>query len=245
MADTALAERLSARLPSGENRRSFLKKVAVVTGAVLADPAGLLLKPALAHHQNCTGYGKPCGGNFNCSKPDGSSCSSFTHHYNNNYRGGCFDGWTAFCCQLENGSNSACPPGTFVAGWWHAATASAFCGGNDRYIIDCNSTCHSGASCDCTGQTTFRNGKWCGDASCTYGCIDQNCKCVDGQCNKRRTACNWFRYGNCNQDRDCSGPVVCRLSRCTKPYNEFDCTTTTELSSTTACHTANCLNDEC
>ena len=29
----------------------------------------------------------------------------------------CTDGYTEFCCTINNGIN-ACPPGTFVAGWW-------------------------------------------------------------------------------------------------------------------------------
>ena len=50
----------------------------------------------------------------------------------------CADGYTEFCCTINNGIN-ACPPGTFVAGWWRA-DYSSFCNGT-RYYMDCNESC--------------------------------------------------------------------------------------------------------
>ncbi len=47
----------------------------------------------------------------------------------------CTDGYTEFCCTINNGLN-VCPPGTFVAGWWRA-DYSSFCNGT-RYYMDCN-----------------------------------------------------------------------------------------------------------
>ena len=35
----------------------------------------------------------------------------------------CTDGYTEFCCTINDGIN-ACPPGTFVAGWWRADYSS-------------------------------------------------------------------------------------------------------------------------
>ena len=102
--------------------------------------------------------------------------------------GTCSDGWTAFCCTINNGSNT-CPPDSFVAGWWKADNA-AYCCGSARYIIDCNATCPTRCSCRCSG---------------------------DG-CDGRRTCCNQFRYGQCHQEIACYGPVVCRVATCTPPW---------------------------
>jgi hypothetical protein len=243
-------ERAGNLVAKNSDRRSFLKKAAVLGAALAANPAGIFERTAYAAG-DCTQYNKPCGGDWNCNKPAGSTCSDFTDPDRANGKGGCFDSWTGFCCQMNDGSNSGCPTGTFVAGWWLAATNSSFCGGDKRYIIDCNSRCHSSGNCDqCTGQVSHKNGRFCGNTSgndpCHEGCIDHSCKCVGDDCSKRRVACNWFRYGNCNQDVDCSGPVVCRLTRCTKPWVEFDCLQNVfELSPSTACHTAICLNDSC
>jgi hypothetical protein len=68
---------------------------------------------------------------------------------------------------------------------------------------------------------------------------------VDGDCAKRRTACNWFRYGNCNHDRDCSGPVVCRVSKCTPPWELYQCNQNSEYAIQTACHRALCSGSQC
>src|SRR5262249_54532709 len=63
--------------------------------------------------------------------------------------GTCSDGWTAFCCTINNGANS-CPSDSFVGGWWKADNA-AFCCGAARYIIDCNASCPTTCACRCTG----------------------------------------------------------------------------------------------
>src|SRR5690606_36576424 len=63
--------------------------------------------------------------------------------------GTCSDGWTAFCCTINYGSNT-CPPGIFIAGWWKANNA-AYCCGSARYIIVCNATCPTQCSCRCAG----------------------------------------------------------------------------------------------
>ena len=36
----------------------------------------------------------------------------------------CTDGYTEFCCTINNGIN-ACPPGSFAGGWWRAMASSA------------------------------------------------------------------------------------------------------------------------
>lgn len=128
--------------------------------------------------------------------------------------GTCSDGWTAFCCTINNGSNS-CPPATFVAGWWKA-DGSAYCSGGPRYIIDCNATCPT---------------------QCT-------CRCAGAACDGRRTCCNQFRYGQCNQQISCYGPVACRVAICITPWT-YDpaCSTHTLTDNRTADHGAACLTD--
>ncbi|HEX7134124.1 MAG TPA: DUF4214 domain-containing protein [Iamia sp.] len=129
--------------------------------------------------------------------------------------GTCSDGWTAFCCTINNGSNS-CPPATFVAGWWKA-DGSAYCGGGPRYIIDCNATCPTQCSCRCSGAA----------------------------CDGRRTCCNQFRYGQCNQQISCYGPVACRVAICITPWT-YDpaCSTRTLTDNRTADHGAACLTNQ-
>jgi len=130
--------------------------------------------------------------------------------------GTCTDGWTAFCCTINQGSNS-CPDGSFVAGWWKADNA-AFCCGSARYIIDCNATCPTSCSCRCSGAS----------------------------CDGRRTCCNQFRYGQCHQEIACYGPVVCRVATCTPPWQyDASCTSTSATDNNTVTHGAPCLADEC
>ncbi len=130
--------------------------------------------------------------------------------------GSCTDGWTAFCCTINNGSNS-CPPGSFVAGWWKADNA-AYCCGSARYIIDCNATCPTQCSCRCAG----------------------------GSCDGRRTCCAQFRYGQCHTEIACYGPVVCRVATCTVPWKyDPSCTTTSRTDNRTVDHGAPCLSTDC
>ena len=130
--------------------------------------------------------------------------------------GTCSDGWTAFCCTINGGRNS-CPPNTFVAGWWKADNA-AYCCGSARYIIDCNATCPTQCSCRCSGAS----------------------------CDGRRTCCNQFRYGQCNQQISCYGPVACRVAICITPW-AYDraCSTHTLTDNRTSTHGASCLSNEC
>ncbi len=131
--------------------------------------------------------------------------------------GGCTDGWTAFCCSINAGRNS-CPAGSFVAGWWKADNA-AYCCGSARYILDCNATCPTQCSCRCTS----------GDS-----------------CDRRRTCCAQFRYGQCNQQIACYGPVVCRVATCVPPWQyDTNCTTASATDNRTRDHGANCLNETC
>ena len=128
--------------------------------------------------------------------------------------GTCGDGWTAFCCTINGGRNT-CPPGSFIAGWWKADNA-AYCCGAARYIIDCNATCPTQCSCRCSGAS----------------------------CDGRKTCCNQFRYGQCNTQISCYGPVVCRVATCTPPWRyDPSCTTSSATDNRTRDHGAPCLPD--
>ncbi len=139
----------------------------------------------------------------------------------------CGSGWTAFCCTVNGGQNS-CPPGSAPAGWWKADNSS-FCHSGPRYYIDCNASC---GSCGCGGS-----------GLCAPGCVSCNCHCASGTCDERFTCCNEFRYGQCNQQLACVGPIVCRVVTCVAPW-EFDatCTTTSATANATALHDAPCLH---
>ncbi len=181
----ALAGRSSAREKPGTSRRGFLGGAALVGAAMAVDPWGFLVRPAHA-------YDAVCG-----------------------LDPGCNDGYSAFCCTINNGVNS-CPPNSFIGGWWKADNSS-FCGGAARYYVDCNA---------------YRDGAW-------------QCRCAEGSCDQRRVACNQFRYGQCSLGVPMSntGPVVCRLVSCVPPWEQFvgTCTTTSATDNRTASHSAPCV----
>lgn len=143
----------------------------------------------------------------------------------------CSSGWTVFCCTINNGTN-ACPDGTVTAGWWKA-DQNSFCGGSARYYVDCNAEC---GSCGC-GPSGI----------CGSTCWNCQCRCNDDPttCDHRRVCCNEFRYGNCNQDIACVGPVVCRVVSCVPPWKwEPGCTTVSATANQTGLHTAPCLTEK-
>ncbi|MEW6155324.1 MAG: RICIN domain-containing protein [Actinomycetota bacterium] len=183
-----LVEKGSALLGSRTSRRNFLVRSAVVGSALAVAPVRFLTRPGTAYAAICHCAGTDC------------DCGS-----------ACCDGYTDFCCSVNNGENS-CPPGSFPAGWWRA-DGSMFCNG-PRYYVDCNVSC---------GNTSF------------------SCECGRGDCNNRRAACNQFRYGNCHREIECFGPIVCRVVTCTPPYQLYSgCDQTTLWDNSTANHTANC-----
>ena len=139
----------------------------------------------------------------------------------------CCDGYTEFCCTL-NGKN-ACPPGTVTAGWWKV-DGSNFCGGAARYYLDCNAQC-GGCSCGANGI-------------CSGACSGTGCGCARGSCGNRKAGCTRFRYGQCNQNIRCVGPIVCRVVTCTPPWN-FDpaCGTSSRTDNATRNHARPCLNE--
>ncbi len=144
----------------------------------------------------------------------------------------CCKSYTAFCCTIY-GAN-ACPPGTVTAGWWKA-DGSGFCDvdgvAKPRYYIDCH-----GDSCTCS----------CGPSgTCSPTCSFCNCECANKDCDNRKTCCIRFRYGQCNQQMPCLGPIVCRVVTCTPPW-EVDptCTKRVLTDNVTRFHDAPCLHSD-
>lgn len=163
-------------------RRRFLYRLAVVGSAMAVDPLKFITRPTPA-------YASVCGSGNNCG-----------------------DGWSVFCCAVNNGANT-CPDGSFVAGWWKV-DASAFCLGSPRYYIDCNRL--PGASC--------------------------NCRCNSTGCDNRRVCCNVFRYGQCNTQIGGVTEVVCRLITCTPPWKwDPNCGRTVRTDNETRSHSSKCL----
>lgn len=133
----------------------------------------------------------------------------------------CTDGYTEFCCTINQGIN-ACPPNSFWGGWWRA-DYSSFCNGT-RYYIDCMQYC-------CGPKTGFQ--EFCA------GC--EECRCGGG-CDSRRVYCNYFRYGQCHTDITSTGPIACRVVTCVPPYiADPACSTATLVDNSTAEHTSPCI----
>jgi hypothetical protein len=133
----------------------------------------------------------------------------------------CCDGYTEFCCAIY-GENS-CPPDTLLAGWWKVDNSS-YCNGAARYYMDCNKespACQCGSAGVCRGS-------------------DTTCQCRS--CGNRKDGCTVFRYGNCNNQVACVGPIMCRVVTCTKPWElEPSCTTVARTDNNTRYHHRACL----
>ncbi len=138
----------------------------------------------------------------------------------------CCAGFTEFCCSVNGGYNY-CPTNTVMGGWWKADNSS-YCGG-PRYYMDCNATCQCSTGCG--------NG-W---GFCEPGCDGAACGCGPNGCDSYVTGCFQFRYGQCNQQVDCMGRIVCRVVACVPPW-EIDptCTTTNAQDNSTAEQNAAC-----
>lgn len=131
----------------------------------------------------------------------------------------CLDGYTAFCCEIEQGMNR-CPAGSYVAGWWKCTNyqGGGLCHDEGvRYYIDCNRI---------PGHV-FGGG----------------CQCAGGDCHRRRVDCNHFRYGQCNTQVNGRTEVVCRLIICQNPASVpgMNCNRTEMVDDNTCTHEAGCL----
>jgi hypothetical protein len=183
------------------SRRGFLARATITATALSVAPVDLVLRPGSAYSQVCQ-----CVPGTNCS------CGDL-----------CCDGYTQFCCTINNGVN-ACPPGSFSGGWWKA-DGSAYCAG-PRYYIDCQAECQT---CGCGG------GNFC------PGCDGLTCECALGNCANRHVGCTEFRYGQCHQEIACSGRIACRVVSCTPPWVlDPTCSTVAQTDESTANHFAPC-----
>lgn len=136
-------------------------------------------------------------------------------------------GYTQFCC-TTTGVNT-CPPGTAIAGWWRAED-TGYCSGGSRYYMDCNATSCGG--CDCGGSGT-----------CSPSCAGTACRCANDDCGNWKVGCTQFRYGQCNQDIKCMGPIQCRVITCVPPWEwDSSCTRTDAVDPNTRAHDAPCLH---
>jgi hypothetical protein len=188
-----LVSRASGLLEKRSSRRGFLVGSAMVGSAV-----------AVTGCQIATTPGSPYTRITDCGP--GSLCT---------------DGYTEFCCTINDGINT-CPPDSFAGGWWRA-DYSSFCQGT-RYYIDCMQFC-------CGPPTGYQN--FCS------GCVE--CRCGGG-CNTRKVYCNYFRYGQCHQEIAQSGPIACRVVSCVPPYaTDPACTTASAVDNATAEHASPCL----
>ncbi|MBV8952520.1 MAG: twin-arginine translocation signal domain-containing protein [Solirubrobacterales bacterium] len=192
----SLSERLATAVGSllerRISRRSALTRAAVAGSAFAVAPSRYLFRPGTA---------------WAVIRP--RDCDS----------GLCRDGYTAFCCEIEGGSN-ACPSGTYVAGWWKCShyRGSGLCHGEGvRYYLDCNRT----------PDYAFPGG----------------CQCANGDCAQRRVDCNRFRYGQCNTHIRGTTEVVCRLVICQHPatVDGMNCNATAKTDDRTCSHEALCL----
>lgn len=143
----------------------------------------------------------------------------------------CCDGYTDFCCKLTG--DNLCPPNTVVAGWWKA-DGTGFCDIGDsrrpRYYLDCNHLCDDGCGCGWTGV-------------CSSSCTPADCRCYDG-CDSRAVDCIRFRYGQCNQDTACVGPIACRIVTCVPPWQwDESCDETPVTNNYTGTHDHSCLHE--
>ncbi len=138
----------------------------------------------------------------------------------------CCDGYTEFCCSLI-GMNR-CPPGNLLGGWWKVDN-SEYCNDGPRYYMDCNAPC---------------NGCGCGwNGICDGACSGTGCGCGRGDCGFRKSGCVYFRYGQCNQQEACVGPIVCRVVTCVPPWTiDATCSRTIAVDEYTRHHTAPCLS---
>ena len=143
----------------------------------------------------------------------------------------CCDGFSDFCCKLTG--ENLCPPNTVVAGWWKA-DGTGFCDVGDsarpRYYLDCNHLCDDGCGCSSSGV-------------CPSSCTSADCRCLEG-CGSRSVDCTRFRYGQCNQDVACVGPIACRIVTCVPPWQwDESCDDTPATDNSTGFHDRPCLHD--
>jgi hypothetical protein len=175
------------------SRRRLLGRVALAGSAMAVGPVRYLLRPVSAW-----------------AVIDPGSCSG----------GLCTDGYTAFCCEINEGKN-VCPSGTYVGGWWMCTRYSGggLCAAEGvRYYLDCN---HLPGT-------------------------PSNCRCANDTCAERRADCNLFRYGQCNTQIAGITPIACRVVACQNPstIDGLNCSASVAVDDNTCTHEWSCLTSE-
>jgi len=174
------------------SRRTALQRIAVAGSALCVAPLRYLLYPGSA---------------LGAIIP--SKCSG----------GLCTEGYTAFCCEINDSLNS-CPQGTFAGGWWMCTDyrGSRLCSDQGvRYYVDCN------------GLPGHR--------------YPGGCACANNRCSERRVACNAFRYGQCNPHIPGTTEVVCRMVTCQNPGSipALHCSSSVSVDNAVCHHHVGCL----
>lgn len=192
---TRLVRSTAEALDRRTSRRGFLARAAVFGSALAVAPLRYLLEPVSA----LAAIVRP------------SDCAG----------GLCSDGWTEFCCTINDGLN-VCPSYSFVGGWWKCTDyrGRQLCEDTGvRYYIDCNRT---------PGHS-----------------IPGGCHCAHGNCDRFRVGCNVFRYGQCNTEIGGVTEVVCRVVVCKHPATipELNCNSTLKVNDFTCGHEAPCLTE--
>ncbi len=115
-----------------------------------------------------------------------------------------------------------------MGGWWKADNSS-YCGG-PRYYMDCHAPVRL--------RHRLRR---------RVGLLrprlrrDRTADAVPAGCDSWVTGCFQFRYGQCNQQIDCIGRIVCRVVACVPPWTiDPTCTTTLAVDDGTAEQNAPC-----
>jgi hypothetical protein len=191
--EARIAEGVASLLEDRVSRRGFLVRTAIVGCAFAVAPLRYLLNPQSAW--------------ATIVRP--SHCKT----------GLCTDGWTEFCCTINNGVN-ACPPYAFVGGWWKCTDyrGHRLCGDDGvRYYLDCNRLPREQ--------------------------IPGGCHCANGDCANRHVGCTSFRYGQCNTDIAELTEIVCRVVVCEHPASipDFHCNSTYKENDLTCSHESPCL----
>jgi hypothetical protein len=186
-----LVEATGSLLERRVSRRSALSRAALAASAFAVAPLRYLLRPQDAWAVIAPGS---CGGGL------------------------CDDGYTAFCCEINQGKN-VCPDNTYIGGWWMctAYRGTGLCRGDGaRYYIDCNRLPDK-----------------------SFG----PCRCANNNCGERRVNCNVFRYGQCNTQVPGVTEVSCRVVVCENPatIDGFNCNASVAVDNNTCSHEWNCL----
>lgn len=187
-----LAEIAGSLLERRTSRRGLLARAALGASAMAVAPVRYLLEPISAWAAIGPG---DCGQQSLCN-----------------------DGYTAFCCEINQGKN-VCPEHTYVAGWWKctAYRGRGLCEKEGvRYYVDCNRI---------PGQS--------------FG----PCRCAHNSCDERRVNCNVFRYGQCNTQVPGVTEVSCRVVVCQHPaeIDGFNCNSSLAVDDNTCRHNRRCL----